>query len=147
MGQSLSQVILHIVFSTKYRKDLIPSHMLAPLHGYIASPLSNHKAEAFRVGGTENHIHIACSLPRTIPIADLVRDLKRPSSKFMKEEVPQFQWQDGYGAFSISPSHRTALLHYIDTQEEHHSERSYKDEVRTLCDTYNVTYDEKYLWE
>ena len=139
MPQSLARMIVHVVFSTKNRLPLIPKENLSDLHGYIAGICRKIGSEAYRVGGTENHVHIACRLPRTITLARLVEQVKSASSKWMKVEKlasSSFQWQDGYGAFSISPSHLIRLMDYIDNQEVHHRVNSFNDEVREIIDKY-----------
>jgi len=146
MPQSLSKMICHIVFSTKNRENLIPADQLEHLHRYIAECIRVVKGEAYRVGGTENHVHVACSLPRTVTAAMLLEEIKRPSSKWMKQFDPNFHWQDGYGIFSISQSHLDQLVRYIDNQKVHHKELDFKDELRGICDRYGVSYDEAYLW-
>ena len=99
------------------------------------------------VGGVEDHVHILCRLSRTSSIAELVRELKRESSKWIKtkdEALWDFHWQDGYGAFSISPSHVEELRTYIANQEMHHRQESFQDEFRRILKKYGVEYDERY---
>jgi REP element-mobilizing transposase RayT len=103
-----------------------------------------------RVGGTEDHVHILCRLSKTIDVATLIRELKRESSKWIKEQNPRladFSWQKGYGAFSVSPSHVPALIEYILNQEEHHRRETFQDEYRRLCKKYGVDIDERYCWD
>ena len=98
----------------------------------------------------EDHVHILCRLAKTIAVADLIRELKRDSSKWIKGENPElqpFQWQSGYGAFSISPGHVDALKEYIANQPEHHRQVSFQDEFRRLCQKYGVEIDERYVWD
>lgn len=95
-------------------------------------------------------MHILCRLSKAIDIADLIRDLKRDSSKWIKAEQPQlaeFHWQQGYGAFSISPLHVDALSEYIIQQEEHHRQESFQDEFCRLCKKYGLEIDERYAWD
>jgi putative transposase len=102
------------------------------------------------VGGVEDHVHILCRLSKTIEIAELLRELKRDSSKWIKDEcpsLPEFHWQSGYGAFSISPSHVPALTAYIANQSEHHRRESFQDEFRRLCRKHGVEIDERYVWD
>ena len=98
----------------------------------------------------EDHVHILCRLGRTITIADLIRDLKRASSgwcKSLSQTLHEFDWQDGYGAFSISPSHVEGLTMYIHDQEEHHRRESFQDELRRLMRKYGIEFDERYVWD
>ncbi len=142
---SLGKILLHFVFSTKNRTNLIPSNQLAQLHAYIAGSLRNHESQAFRVGGTENHIHIACTLPRTITTAKLMEEIKRSSSKWMKQFEPDFSWQDGYGVFSVSHSQLEKLIGYIDRQAEHHKQFSFIDELKLMCDRYGVSFEDTHI--
>ena len=97
-------------------------------------------------GGTTNHIHLLISIGR-IDIGELIGDIKRDSSKWMKEFVGDFYWQKGYGAFSIGQSQVPAVSEYIQTQREHHGKHSYEDEFRALCRKYDVEIDERYVWD
>lgn len=97
-----------------------------------------------------DHVHILCRLSRKMSIADLVAELKRESSKWIKVRDPRqakFHWQDGYGAFSISPSHVEALREYIRNQQEHHRQENFQDEFRRLLGKYGVEYDGRYVWD
>jgi putative transposase len=149
MAQSLSRVLLHIVFSTKYRHEWIAPDIAPRLHAYLAEACRNLGCEAFRVGGTENHVHIACTLPRTLTIAMLIERMKSSSSEWMKTQGEQcigFTWQSGYGAFSLGASQLDTLTRYIENQVEHHKTTSFQDELRTLLRLYSVEFNEKYLW-
>ena len=150
MPQSLSKILLHIVFSTVERRNLIPANQLPELHAYIAGICREHKSEAFRVGGTENHVHIACTLPRTLTVSNLLEHVKKSSSQWMRNNDPHnryFSWQAGYGVFSLGQSQLEVLVHYIDNQKEHHERKTYKEELLELLNKYQVAYDEKYLWD
>jgi len=150
MAQSLSKVLLHIVFSTKNREKTIPKHLRGKLFAYLAGVCRARGSEAYRVGGTDDHVHIACTLPRTLTMAKLVEEIKKPSSLWMKQQegaIDLFSWQAGYGTFSLGQSQLPALLRYIDNQEEHHRTKSFKEELLELLEKYGVEYDEKYLWD
>lgn len=151
MPQSLAQVYLHVVFSTKSRRPFLQDpHLRRDLHAYLAGTCKNLQSPAIVIGGVEDHVHVLCRLARTLSIADLVRELKRESSKWVKGHSPHvraFGWQDGYGAFSISPSHVAALKNYINRQEQHHRRESFQDEFRRLLKKYGVEFDEKYVWD
>ena len=149
MAQSLAKIILHVVFSTKDREPLIHDAIEADLHAYIAGVIRELGCECFRVGGTNDHVHIACSLSRTVTVSKLLEAVKAASSKWMKEqgdEYNSFSWQGGYGVFSLSESQLAALLKYIDLQHEHHVTLNFKEELIKLFEQYNVSYDERYLW-
>ena len=151
MPQSLSKVLLHVVFSTKNREKTIPKHLRDGLHAYLAGICRAKGSEAYRVGGTNDHVHIACTLPRTLTIAKLVEEIKKPSSIWIKRQADGsqhfFAWQAGYGIFSLGQSQLPALLEYIENQELHHRTRSFKEELLELLDKYGVEYDETYLWD
>lgn len=149
MGQSLAQVYLHVVFSTKDRRSFLQDEEVQKnLHGYLAGACRNLSSPSIQVGGVEDHVHILCQLSKTLSIAALIRELKRESSKWLKEQdgvSPHFQWQQGYGAFSASPSHVDGLREYIRTQREHHRSESFQDELRRLFRKYEVEFDERYV--
>jgi REP element-mobilizing transposase RayT len=149
--QSLAQIYLHVVFSTKGRKPFLTDAALrGRTHAYLAGICKNLDCPAVIVGGVEDHVHILCRFGRTIEVATLLRELKRDSSKWIKVEEPrldEFQWQSGYGAFSISPSHVAALKDYILKQEDHHRQESFQDEFRRLCKKYGIEIDERYVWD
>jgi putative transposase len=153
MPQSFSQVILHLVFSTKDRARLIDPKIKPRLHAYLATLVRSEtcgQGEAFRVGGVADHVHIACTLPRTLTQANLVKFLKTGSSTWIKqqgERYADFHWQKGYGAFSIGKSQLDDLVGYIDNQEEHHRQVGFREEYRKLLDRYGIAYDERYMWD
>jgi REP element-mobilizing transposase RayT len=154
MSQSLTQVYLHVIFSTKHRQPLLASPALrARTHAYLVGICKNLESPSIQVGGTEDHVHILCRLSKKTTIADFLRELKRDSSKWMNdqadapEDFHDFHWQDGYGAFSISPGHVEQLKVYILNQEEHHRKESFQDEFRRICALYGVPLDERYVWD
>lgn len=150
MPQSLSLLLIHIVFSTKDRVPLLGPEIRPALHGYLATVARNTDCECFRVGGVADHVHLAIRLARTITVAALVETLKTSSSRWIKTQSPvlaAFAWQRGYGAFSVGPSQRDKLLHYIDGQEEHHRTRTFQEEYRAFLEKYGVAYDESYVWD
>jgi len=150
MPQSLSLVLVHLVFSTKDRVALIGPGVRASLHAYIAEVARNMDCLCLRVGGTADHVHVMLSLARTVSISDVVQRLKTTSSLWMKDRAPEFRvfsWQRGYGAFSVGPGDQEALLKYIDEQEEHHKGRTFQDEYRAFLKKYNMKYEERYVWD
>jgi REP element-mobilizing transposase RayT len=150
MSQSLAQIYLHVVFSTKNRQPFLrDKEFRGRLHGYLAGICKNLDCPSLIIGGVEDHVHILCRLGKTIDVATLLREVKRDSSKWVKENdatLSEFQWQAGYGAFSVSPSHVDALRQYIENQEEHHRRESFQDEFRRICKKYGVEIDERYVW-
>jgi REP element-mobilizing transposase RayT len=151
MPQSLVQIYVHIVYSTKHRKpSLRDKELRDQTQRYLAGICKGQKCPALIVGGVEDHVHILCRLGKSIAIADFIRDLKRDSSKWVKTVEPRladFHWQNGYGAFSVSPSHIEALKEYIANQEEHHRHETFQDEFRRLCKKYGLEIDERYVWD
>jgi REP element-mobilizing transposase RayT len=151
MPQSLVQIYVHIVFSTKAREPFFTDLAFRErVHAYLKGICENQGAPSLRIGGVEDHVHILCRLSKTQDLATLIRELKRDSSKWIKTENPRcadFYWQNGYGAFSISPSHVDPVIGYIDNQVEHHRHESYQDELRRLCKKYGVEIDERYVWD
>ncbi len=150
MAQSLSRILLHLVFSTKSREPWIEPSVRAPLHAYLAGAVRALNAEAYRVGGVADHVHIACTLPRTLTVSRLLEEIKKSSSMWIKQQTPTchgFAWQAGYGAFSLGQSQLNALIAYIDGQEEHHRKRTFKEEYVAFLRRYGVDYDERYVWD
>jgi REP element-mobilizing transposase RayT len=150
MPQSLSLVIIHVIFSTKERRLLIDADTRAKLHAYLATVARNAECEAYRVGGVADHVHLAIRLSRTITIAKLIEELKTSSSKWRKtqsSDLGAFSWQRGYGCFSVGPSDLDSLCAYIDGQEKHHATRTFQDEYRMFLKKYGVEYDEAYVWD
>lgn len=151
MPQSLVQIYRHIVFSTKNRQAFLSDPVVRRnSHAYLAGVCRQLDAPALTVGGVVDHVHVLCRLAKTLTIADLFKELKRDSSKWIKqqdESLREFYWQAGYGAFSVSPAHVKQLTDYIDHQEEHHRETSFQDEFRRICRKYGVPLDERYAWD
>lgn len=151
MPQSLDQIYLHIVFSTKHRHPFLQDiEVRQELWANLVGIGANLKCPPIQVGGWYDHVHILCKLSRIISVSDLVRELKRSSSEWIKERfsnLPDFYWQAGYGVFSACPSILDALIHYIQNQAEHHGTLTYQDEFRQLCKKYHVAIDERYCWD
>ena len=151
MPQSLVQIYVHIVFSTKHRQALLQDSQLRKrLHAYLAGICKNLQCPTLIIGGIEDHVHLLCRWGKNINIADFILETKRDSSKWIKAEQPSmadFYWQNGYGAFSISPAHVEALKEYITNQEEHHRRETFQKEFRRLCKKYGLAIDERYVWD
>ncbi len=148
MPQSLSFILVHLVFSTKDRRPLIKEAFKDSLHAYLATVARDRQCDCFRIGGMPDHVHLALRLHRTVNLAKLISELKANSSRWMKEQgVAQFAWQRGYGAFSVSPADAGALIQYVETQEEHHRKRDFKAEMRAFFEKYHVVFDEQHVWD
>lgn len=150
MPQSLDNVLVHVVFSTKNRAAFILEPHRAQTHAYLATIARDLNCHCLRAGGTNDHVHLAIQLARTITIADLVEKLKTSSSKWLKmqsTDLHDFAWQRGYGVFSVSPKDTDALLAYIDNQIEHHKTHTFQDEYRGFLKKYGIHFDERYVWD
>lgn len=151
MPQSFVQIYVHVVYSTKNRQPFLRDKALRDdLHACLAGICKNQHCPALKIGGVEDHVHILCRLAKTLDISTLIRELKRDSSKWIKDQdarLADFAWQNGYAAFSISPSHVEPLKAYILNQEEHHRQESFQDEIRRLCKKYGVDLDERHAWD
>ena len=150
MSQSLVKNYIHIVFSTKHRENFIDESIEKELFSYIATLCKDFESTALQIGGTDNHIHILCLLSKKIALMKLVQEIKTCSSKWIKtkgEKYENFFWQDGYGAFSVSPNNIFAVIDYIKNQREHHNEMDFKTEIVKYYKKYKIEYDEKYLWD
>src|SRR5262245_59119810 len=151
MSQSLSRIYLHIVFSTKGRRQYFQdADLRTELHNYLGGTCRNLECPSLCVGGVDDHVHILCRLSRTFTVAELVRELKRESSKWLKTkstELLDFHWQDGYGAFSVSHSNVETVRKYIAQQAKHHRSETFQDEFRHLLRLHEIEWDERYVWD
>src|SRR5438552_8487667 len=146
MPQSLVKILVHIVFSTKNRADLILSETEDALYGYISGIVTKNNARLIIANGTTDHSHFLVSVGRN-DIAVLIGNMKRGSSLWAKTNgIPNLYWQRGYGAFSIGQSQVPEVTKYIANQKLHHKNQSYQDEFRELCRRYGIEIDERYCW-
>ena len=151
MPQSLSAVYIHLVFSTKERRPLLRERETREaLHAYLGGISKTLDCPPISVGGMEDHVHLLARFGRKITQADWVKELKRVSNLWLKEQgraYADFQWQGGYADFSVSPSNLEQVKGYIANQEEHHRKLSFQDELRALLRKHNVEWDERYVWD
>jgi putative transposase len=148
MPQSLANILIHIIWSTKDRRPLIHDGMRDRLHGYVAGIMKNLESPALIMNSIPDHVHILSQLSKNLAACKLVEEVKKSSSKWMKEQgVLDFAWQNGYGAFSVSQSNVDAVWKYIEGQAEHHKQRDFKDEFREFCKRHEVAIDERYVWD
>lgn len=150
MPQSVSCLHTHLIFCTKNRAPLLIPEITVALYPYIGGILRNRKCQLLWAGGIEDHIHLLIRQARDHSVSDLVRDIKSISSGWVHEEYRQhqdFAWQQGFAAFSVSLSGINALIKYIDTQAEHHRQRTYQEELRMMLDRHEIEYDERYMWD
>ena len=150
MPQSLSNILVHLIFSTKDRQPWLGKDVREKAHAFLAGAVRQCECEAYRVGGVADHVHLAVRLSRTLSVADLVKETKTASSKWLKTQnakLTGFSWQQGYGVFSVGMSQKDTLLQYIDNQEEHHRTHTFQDEYRAFLKKYKIDYDERYVWD
>jgi REP element-mobilizing transposase RayT len=151
MSQSLAKILVHTVFSTKDRRPLLRGVALREeLHRYLGGILANHDCQPLIIGGVEDHVHILSTLSRTCEASEMVKEVKRGSSLWLKTKGPDlgdFGWQNGYGIFSIGYSQVEAVRNYIAGQEEHHRKVTFQDEFRELLRRYEIEFDERYVWD
>ena len=147
MPQSLVKILVHIVFSTKNRENLIHPDIEAELYKYIGGIVANNGSKFIIGDGTANHSHFLTSIGRN-DLSELIGDMKRSSSIWMKKNgVKNFYWQKGYGAFSVGESQVPAVMKYIREQKIRHATQDYTDEFRALCRKADLEIDERYCWD
>ena len=151
MPQSLSAVYIHLVFSTKDRRPLPRDKATRDaLHAYLGGISKQLDCAPIQIGGVEDHVHILSMLSRTCEAAEMVKEVKRGSSLWLKSKSPglhDFAWQNGYGIFSIGFSQVGTVRNYLAGQEEHHRKVSFQDEFREFLKRYAVEFDERYVWD
>lgn len=132
MAHKYPNILVHCVFSTKRREDLIPSEMVAKLAKYFAGIARNHRIALLAAGGTQNHCQLLIVLPSDVTFAKAIQVLKANSSRWLREHGIAFAWQEGYGAFSVSNSNKERVIDYIEHQAEHHRKRTFEAEFEVL---------------
>ena len=150
MSQSLSSILIHLVFSTKNREPFITPAVEIQLHRYLATIFRELKSPSVAIDGTADHVHTLFVLGRTSSVADIVEEVKTGTSKWIKtkgREFRNFHWQKGYGAFSIGQSQVDALKRYINNQKAHHRRVTFQDEYREFLSCYRIDFDERYVWD
>jgi putative transposase len=146
MSHSYSNNYVHAVYSTKDRADLIPAEFEKRLYSFIAAVAREHKIPLLAAGGMADHSHLLFLLPATISLASAINAFKVNSSRFMHEQGFAFQWQNGYGAFSVSVSQLDMVTAYIRGQSEHHKKITFEQEFLALLKKSGVAYDSKYVF-
>lgn len=149
MAQSLSKIYLHIIFHIKTTSPRIREVDLERVHAYIGQLVNEASCIHIWANGVEDHVHILCMLGREVTVAHLLEEVKRNSSRWIKNidaYYHQFAWQSGYAAFSVSQSVVDKTLAYIKNQREHHKKRTFKDEYIDFLNLYNIEYDERYVF-
>ncbi len=150
MPQSFSAVYLHIVFSTKRREPFIRDELALRLYPYFGGIVTSTKGTLLCAGGMPDHVHLLVSMGRESTLADLLRELKANSSRWIHETFPElrsFAWQSGYAAFSVSFLRLDDVRRYIENQAEHHRTRTFQEEFVELLKRHNLVFDERYVWD
>jgi REP element-mobilizing transposase RayT len=143
MSHTFAHNLLHCVFSTKDRVNLVKNP--DELYRYIAALGHAKNIPVIAAGGTANHLHLLILLPQTVTLAKAMQELKANTSRWLRETSSKFQWQEGYGAFSVSQSQRETVARYIANQEEHHRVRTFKEEFTALLQKSGIDYDPRYV--
>ena len=150
MAQSLAKNLIHLVYSTKNRVACLNANLRPSLFAYQAGILKQCGSPALVIGGVADHVHTLFCLSKTHALTKVIEELKKGSSKWIKTQgsgFANFQWQAGYGAFSVSPSDVDDVRRYIDRQEEHHRTKTFQEELVVLLNQHGMEYDETYLWD
>jgi len=147
---TFSNLLFHIVYSTKYRKPTIHAHWQGDLYGYIGGIVRDQKGTLLKIGGVEDHVHLLVKLSPTVAISDVLRKIKSNSSKWINERSDvsrKFEWQSGYAAFSVSESQVPSVVDYIANQAEHHRKRTFEEEFVAILKKHNIDFEMRYVFE
>ncbi|MCR9074779.1 MAG: IS200/IS605 family transposase [bacterium] len=149
MPGTYTQILLHIVFSTKHREPLITDAIRERLYGYIGGIVRAEQGALHAIGGVDDHVHLLVRWRADAAISDLMRTLKSRSTKWVKSELgcEGFAWQEGYAAFSVSKSQADVVRGYIAKQAEHHREVGFREELVRLLDAHGVDFDARWIDE
>jgi REP element-mobilizing transposase RayT len=149
MATTFTKILVHFVFSTKNRAPIITPEIEPRLHAYMRGIAKNHESPVIAMNGTTDHVHMLISISKKIAVAQLMEEVKRDSSSWIKKQDRKFDafyWQEGYGAFSIGESAVERVTQYIDNQKRHHARTTFKEEFVMLLKKYKIDYDERYIW-
>lgn len=150
MSQSLANLYVHLIFSTKERVPILSPEVRPDLHAYMATVLANLNSPAVIINSVADHVHLLFKMGRTVTLAQVVEDVKKSSSKWIKtqgEGFAGFAWQAGYGGFSVSESSVPRVANYIRGQEEHHRVKTFQEEYRVFMKRHRMEWDERYVWD
>jgi len=150
MPGTYSQLLLHIVFSTRSRTPWIATEVADRLYPYVGGIIRAEKGVLYDIGGVEDHIHIYLRWRPNGPVSDLIRTVKARSSKWVHDTFPalrEFAWQEGYSVFSVSKSQEEAVKKYIAGQAEHHKKQDFKSELLRILRAHGVEFDERYVFD
>ncbi len=150
MPSTHSNLLVHVIFSTKNRFKLIADDWQAELFAYIGGIVHEHNASLLEAGGIEEHVHLLLRIRPSFAIANTIRLIKANSSRWINEVRKinaKFEWQKGFGVFSVSQSGRDALTHYIRSQREHHGKQSFEDEYLQTLELHGIEYKPAYVFD
>lgn len=150
MANTFININLHVIFAAKHRESIIPLTSMDNIHNYIAKSINSRGHRTINIGGTPNHVHVLFSYNGKEPIANIIRDIKVFSTKYINNNritKCHFEWQKGYACFSVSPRDVELISNYIDRQVEHHHGKSVVDELRMILDKAAMEYDERFLFD
>ncbi|CAN5412998.1 IS200/IS605 family transposase [soil metagenome] len=150
MAHTFTNLLTHLIFSTKDRVPCIKVDLKPNLFAYLGGIVREIRGKAYAIDGTADHVHILVSLPPSIALSDAVRIIKTNSSGWAHDQGVShrtFAWQIGYGGFSVSKSNVPDVIKYIQSQEEHHRKVSFKEEFITFLEKHEIEYDTRYIWE
>ena len=147
MSRTFTNLLTHVIFSTKDRAPLIRAEIKSELFAYLGGLTRELKGKAYGINGTNDHVHMLISLPPNISTSDALRFIKANSSGWISDKWKKaFAWQLGYGAFSVSKSNVPEVLRYIANQEKHHRRIAFKNEFVDFLRKHDINYDERYIW-
>jgi len=150
MAGTFSQIYIHIVFAVKGRQNLILKEWQDELYKYIAGIIKGKDQKPIIVNGMPDHVHVFIGLRPSMPISDLVRDMKNNSSNFINGRnltKTRFSWQEGYGAFSYAHSQIETVYNYIKNQQKHHRKNTFREEYLDFLKKFGIEYNEKHLFD
>lgn len=150
MAHTFTNLLTHVIFSTKGRQPYLHGDFKPHLFAYMDGIVRHLHGVPIKINGTADHVHLLVSLPPALSVSELLRVLKANSSRWVHEEWParkSFAWQEGYGGFSVSQSNASRVLRYIRDQEEHHRKLSFQEEFVALLKKHGIAYDERYIWQ
>ncbi|MFO0818702.1 MAG: IS200/IS605 family transposase [Pirellulales bacterium] len=149
MGRTHTKLDYHVVFSTKSRVLWISEAIECRVWEYLGGIAKRYGMHPYRIGGVEDHVHLALGIPPTLAVSRALQLLKGGSSRWIGESFPklrEFAWQDGYGAFTVSKSILPSVENYILQQRQHHQKQTFQDEFRELLTKHGIAYVDQYLW-
>ena len=150
MAGTFTNLLFHVVFSTKHRQPIITTDLQPELYKYIGGIVRGQDGVLLEIGGIPDHVHLVTKFRADVSVAEMLRLIKANSSKWVNERphpMGRFEWQAGYGAFSIGESQAPRVIRYIQDQEKHHRRMTFQDEFRKLLTRYRVEFDERYVWD